>query len=268
MKAYVFDFDDTLAHTDGAIGIAHFEQGVCQDPVEWLESLGLRRSRVMYVNRYPHCNAAFIDTAGFREYTAIIRLGAQTTVREAGNETGVGSEDILDFSRVNDMRGATPIAKIMDVARKASASGHIVGVITGRRGAGSVSGLDGVEHPITTRQDVQKFLASNGVFIESSDIWGVGHMPGGVANNKADVLLRHFIERYDPDEVIFYDDDDLNVAAVEALSDSYKVTVHDTKAMSESSNPRIVSLVERSRARRLERERWLTCRRLANVSHR
>lgn len=268
MKAYVFDFDDTLAHTDGAIGIAHFEQGVCQDPVEWLETIGIRRSSVMYVNRYPHCNAAFIDTAGFREYTAIIRLGAPTVVREAGNETGIGTEDILDFSHVNDMRGAKPIQKILDIARKASAAGHIVGVITGRRGEGSVMGLDGAEHFITTRQDIQGFLARNGVIVESSDIWGVGHMPGGVPANKASVLLRHFIEKYDPDEVIFYDDDDLNIAAAEALSDSFDIIVHDTKAMSESANPRITSLVERAKGRRLERERWSTCRRLANVSHR
>lgn len=268
MKAYVFDFDDTLAHTDGAIGVAHFEHGECKDPVEWLESIGLQRSHVMYVRKYPACNAAYIDTAGFREYTAIIRLGVNVQIREAGEGTGIGIEDVLDFSHVNDMRGATPITKVVDIARKAAASGHIIGVITGRRGSGNVMGLDSVNHPITTKQDIQGFLARNGVPVEMADIWGVGHLPGSVANNKASVMLRHFIEKYQPDEVIFYDDDDLNIRAVEALSDSYRITVHDTKTMSESFNPRITSLVERARERRLSRERWSTCRRLANVGYR
>lgn len=263
MKVFVFDFDDTLAHTEGTIGIAHFEHGESTDPIEWLEDIGLNRSYIVFAKKYPHCNAAYINTAGFREYTKIIRSGnIGTTPREIGQETGVGTEDVLDFSHVNDLEGATAIPGIMEIARKASTGDNIVGVVTGRRGGGTVMCLDGNERPVNTRRDIQGFLARHGVLVEMADIYGVGHMPGPVSANKTNVILDKFITKYKPDELVFYDDDDDNLQAVSALS-SHNVKVVDTKVVKETANPWISSLVERASQRRLNRGNWSRGRLLA-----
>jgi len=264
MKAYVFDFDDTLAHTEGTIGISHFEHGQPQDPLEWLDTLGVSRSHVVHVSNYASCNAVYIDSAGFREYVSAVKKIDGLHAREVGTETGIGTEDVLDFSQINDLESAKPLDGIVEIARLASARGDIVGVITGRKGEGSVLGLDGRRHPVTTRMDIHRFLSSLGIIIDPEDIYGVGHMPGPVSANKKAVILREFIEKYDPEETIFYDDDSHNLAEVSSLSSQYPVVVHDTKIMKEHSAPWLTGLVERARLRRKETEAWARARRMSS----
>lgn len=264
MKVYVFDFDDTLAHTEGTIGISHFEHGQPLDPMEWLEELGINRSHVVELKRYSRCNAVYIDSSGFREYVSAVKNHVDVRAVEVGKETGVGVEDILDFSHINDLEGAKPLKGMVEIARLASARGDIVGVVTGRKGGGSVLGLDGRRHNVTTRQEIHKFLSSLGVVIDPEDIHGVGHMPGAVATNKKLVVLKEFIEKYDPDETIFYDDDNQNLSEVGSLSSLYPVVVHDAKVMQEHSDPWLSGIVERAKARRMETGSWSRARRMAN----
>jgi hypothetical protein len=264
MKAYVFDFDDTLAHTEGSIGISHFEHGQAGDPLDWLDELGVSRSHVLNVKNYPTCNVAYVDSAGFREYVAAVKKRGGVHAREVGTETGIGTEDILDFSHINDLEGAKPIQGIVEVARLASARGDIVGVVTGRKGDGFVLGLDGRRHPVNTRADIHRFLSGLGVIIDPEDIYGVGHMPGPVSSNKKMVVLREFIEKYDPEETIFYDDDGQNLEEVSSLSTQYPVVVHDTRIVKEQSTPWLTGIVERARLRRRETEAWARARRMSS----
>ena len=262
MKVYVFDFDDTLAHTEGTIGISHFEHGESLDPYEWLDELGVSRSYIMYSRRYPSCNAVYVNSAGFREYVSAVKSHGGVHAREIGTETGVGVEDVLDFSHINDLESAKPLQGMVEIARLASARGDIVGVVTGRKGGGFVMGLDGRRHPVTTRQEIHRFLSGLGVIIDPEDIHGVGHMPGTVASNKKRVILAEFIEKYEPDETIFYDDDNQNLDEVSSLSSQHPVVVHDAKIVKEQATPWLTGIVERAKLRRRETDSWARARRM------
>jgi FMN phosphatase YigB (HAD superfamily) len=263
MKAYVFDFDDTLAHTEGEIGVSHFEHGVPKDPMEWFDEIGLNRLHVLSVRNYSRCNVAYLDSSGFREYIATVKALGDVQIRDVGKETGVGKEDVLDFSHINDLKGAQPIDSIVEIARLASSRGDIVGVVTARKGMGFVDGLDGRRHPVTTRPDIHRFLAGLGVAIDPEDIFGVGHMPGPVSSNKREVVLSEFILKYNPEETIFYDDDGHNLREVSSLASQYPVVVHDARIVKEQSTPWLTGIVERARLRRRESEAWSRTRRLS-----
>jgi phosphoglycolate phosphatase-like HAD superfamily hydrolase len=268
--AYIFDFDDTLAHTEGSIGIARFIEGEPVDPREWLRELGIPESHVMEYHDSGNRHAAYLTSAGFREYVAsskpFIANGDLRTV-EPGKETGYGVEDVIDFSQIIDIVNPTPIGEVVAVAKRAVQDGHVVGVVTGRKGMGTTVGLDGKQHPITTRSQIQKFLAMQGVPVALEDIYGVGHMPGTVASNKARVVQSQFIDKYGVDRVKFYDDDGHNLDSVAALdSVEVRVSVFDTRHSLSGSE--VKDIVEMARRRRSQSRDWSRTRELAKLNRR
>lgn len=264
---YIFDFDDTLAHTEGSIGVARFLDGVPVDPHEWLAELGIPESHVFELHDSGDRHAAYLSSAGFREYVSATKpLASAGVLRmvEPGKEVGYGLEDVVDFSQIIDIVNPTPIGDVVKIAKKAAQMGHLVGVVTGRKGEGSTVSLDGSSHPITTRQQIQKFLAMQGIPVALEDVYGVGHMPGTVASNKATVIQRMFIDKYGLEAVKFYDDDGNNLHAVSALeSVETRVSVFDTRGSLAGSEVR--DIVESARRRRKQSSDWTRVRKLAKL---
>ena len=264
---YIFDFDDTLAHTEGSIGVARFLDGEPVDPHEWLAELGIPESHVFELHDSGDRHAAYLSSAGFREYvTATKPLLSAGVLRivEPGKEKGFELEDVVDFSQIIDIVNPVPIGDVVSIAKKAAMASHVVGVITGRKGEGYTVSLDGGRHPITTRQQIQKFLAMQGVPVAMEDIYGVGHMPGTVASNKAAIVQRMFIDKYGLDAVKFYDDDGNNLSSVSALdSTETRVSVFDTRGSMVGAE--VKDIVESARRRRRQTSDWTRVRQLAKL---
>jgi len=264
---YIFDFDDTLAHTDGSIGIARFVDGENVEPDEWLNELGVDKSYVIGYESTNNALAAYLNSSGFREYVVATKpaLANKSLSTVAPMKmTGFGVEDVIDFSRVSDVVNPRPLEHIVTIARNAVANGHIVGVITGRSGQGTTIGMDGTRKPVTTRKQIQKFLALQGVLVSMEDIYGVGHMPGSVASNKAKITFSQFIEKYDANIVKFYDDDSNNLSSVATLdSPTTRVSVFDTTQNVYECN--VTKLVESARRRRLQVSDWDRVRKMAKI---
>lgn len=264
---YIFDFDDTLAHTEGSIGVARFLDGMPVDPHEWLNELGIPESHVFKFHDLGDSHAAYLSSAGFREYVAatkpLLSAGVLKMV-EPGKERGYDLEDVVDFSQIIDIVNPVPIGNVVSIAKKAVQAGHVVGVVTGRKGEGHTVSLDGGRHPITTRQQIQKFLAMQGVPLAVEDIYGVGHMPGTVASNKATVIQRMFIDKYGLEAVKFYDDDSNNLSAVSSLdSVETRVSVFDTRGSMVGAE--VKNIVESARRRRRQSSGWMRVRQLAKL---
>jgi len=264
---YIFDFDDTLAHTEGSIGVARFLDGEPVDPHEWLAELRIPESHVFELHDSGDRHAAYLSSAGFREYVTATKSQLSAGVLrivEPGKERGYDLEDVIDFSQIIDIVNPTPIGEVVAVAKRAVQDGHVVGVVTGRKGMGTTVGLDGKQHPITTRSQIQKFLAMQGVPVALEDIYGVGHMPGTVASNKARVVQSQFIGKYGLEAVKFYDDDGNNLSAVSALdSVEARVSVFDTRGSLEGADVR--GIVESARRRRRQSSDWTRVRQLAKL---
>lgn len=266
---YIFDFDDTLAHTDGSIGIARFVDGKSIKPAVWLDELGIPESYVISYENVNNAQAVYLNSSGFREYITTTKpalMNKSLSVVGPKKMTGFGIEDVIDFSRVSDVVNPRPIDHVIAIARNAVAGGHIVGVITGRAGQGFSIGMNGDKKTVTTRAQIQKFLASQGVLVSMEDIYGVGHIQGSVASNKAKIVLTQFIEKYDASTVKFYDDDGNNLVSVAALdSSTVRVNVFDTTQNISESN--VTKFVESARRRRAQVVSWDRARKLAKVSY-
>ena len=254
MRGYVFDFDDTLAHTDNFVGIARIENGKPVSPERWLSEAGIRHGDVERFEIHGNRHAAYITSAAFAKYVTATREhvhAGDLRVHEPGRESGYGLEDLVDFSDFSRVSSPRPITKVIDIARRVFSEGHVIGVITGRKAQGSVVSMDGKAHRVSIRDEIQRFLAENGVAVAVEDIHGVGHLPGTVAGNKASVLKSSFIEKYDLSVVNFYDDDDSNLRAVAGVTGA-RVNVHDSKGHVTLGEVR--SILEAARSRRSQRK--------------
>ncbi len=209
----VFDFDDTLAHTEGGIRILHYENGEPQDTVSWLEQFDV-------TGRLGPLGSVEVSTGRFRDYTkATNELISSGELRrqETGSHVQFVSTDVVDFSLTSKIRRPKAIEHTLEVARQAFSRGDIIGIITGRTGGESMFDIEGNEIKITNALDIRRFMSKHGIPVSLEDIHCVGSLPGGVPHNKAEAMKRGFMEKYSPTTIIFYDDDALNLAAVAAV---------------------------------------------------
>jgi hypothetical protein len=209
----VFDFDDTLAHTEGTIRILHYENGEPKDTTAWLGRFGI-------TGKLGPLDSVEITTGSFREYTkatsSLISSG-DLKRQEAGHRVQFVTTDVVDFSMTAKIRRPKVIDSTIAVARQAFARGDIIGIITGRTGGESMIDITGDEVKITNAADIRRFMTKHGVPVDVEDIHCVGSLPGGVPHNKAEAMRSGFVEKYSPDSIVFYDDDVLNLAAVGAI---------------------------------------------------
>jgi hypothetical protein len=206
----VFDFDDTLAHTDSTIRILHYENGEPKDTLAWLEQFGV-------TGKNGPLGSVELTTEHFREYTRatneLVSTG-ELKRQECGGYVQFVPTDVIDFSMTSKIRRPKAIDSTVSIVKKSFAQGDIIGVITGRTGGESMIDIEGNEVKITNAADIRRFMIKHGVPIAIEDIHCAGSLPGGVPYNKAQAMRSGFIEKYSPDCVIFYDDDASNLAAV------------------------------------------------------
>lgn len=209
----VFDFDDTLAHTEGIIRILHYENGEPQDTFSWLEQFGV-------TGKPGPLGSVEVSTGSFRDYTSATNeliLSGELRRQEAGNPVKFVPTDVIDFSLTSKIKRPKAIENTIEVARQAFSRGDIIGVITGRTGGEFMFDIEGNEIKITNALDIRRFMSKHGIPVSLEDIHCVGSLPGGVPYNKAKVMKHGFIEKYSPETVIFYDDDALNLTTVGAI---------------------------------------------------
>lgn len=234
--AHVFDFDDTLSHSDAMIHAHPFFNG---QPVEMHRMPGLqgiRHSKLEYLPdslRYSLSSREFADLA-----KAIDSHGIRTV--EHGEEVGSGHAVSLDFNDIVhvDPEASKPIQANITPLERAASRGHDIWILTGRKSGGE-SGI---------RDFIKKHA---GVSIPVSRIICVGSWGGSTHKNKAKAFLTRIIPGGDYDEFHFYDDDTRNLDEVkEAVSPFGRVYVINsiTGEVSSDAKDRVARAKERRTA--------------------
>jgi len=234
--AHVFDFDDTLSHSDAMIHAHPFFNG---QPVEMHRMPGLqgvRHSRLEYLPnslRYSLSSREFADLA-----KAIDSHGIRAV--EHGNDVGQGHSVSLDFKDIIQVNPETakPIRMNMSHLEKAASQGHDIWILTGRKSGGE--------------EDIRDFVEKHGgVSIPIERVICVGSWGGSTHTNKAKAFLTRIIPGGDYDEFHFYDDDTRNLDEVkESVSPFGRVYVINsiTGEVSSETKDRVAKARERRTA--------------------
>ena len=197
--AHVFDFDDTLSHSEAMIHARPFFNG---QPVEMHRMPGLqgvRHSRLEYLSdalRYSLSSREFADLA-----KAIDSHGIRAV--EHGEDLGQGHTMSLDFSDIIQVDHSTskPIRSNMVHLERAASQGHDIWILTGRKSGGE--------------SDIQDFIRTHGgVSLPLDRIICVGSWGGSTHKNKSKAFLTRIIPGGNYDEFHFYDDDTRNLDEV------------------------------------------------------
>lgn len=245
----VFDFDDTLATSHGYVRVLHYERGRPIDTTKWLNAMGIQSEQDIM-------GSARMSTEDYAKYAKIthkmMERGDLAIIRP-GEPVGRVSSDVVDYEGVSKLHNPEPIQHILKIAKKAHRDKAVVGIITGRSGADSLINVVGETIPVNNKNEIHEFLSSQGLKLDIENIHCVGDMPGGVPMNKARVMSQHFLEKYDPNTIIFYDDDPRNLMAVEAVD--RRIHCINAKEMGTGWGT-IGSVVEAGRARRRGLSVW------------
>lgn len=203
---FVFDFDDTLAETIAAIGVARTSNGE-NDTLfrQWLighDLFPLSEEKAEGLVYY------YLTSEDFAKYQKF-----------ASNEITDNVVEHFDFSDTSGVNQATSsenteIIKVLKQAEQAKNSRVIV--VTARSNSEFKSPFGKVTP--TNREDISNFLKSTGADVDGSQVFPVGSSdPAAKAR-----IVRRYIEALNPRIVYFYDDNDLNVEAIHQLCDEYK----------------------------------------------
>ena len=215
VRARVFDFDDTLAHSEGIIRVKHYEDRHSDGTGAWMKKLGIDFSRGL-------AGSAELTTSQYAKYVDAVSEMIQDgdlRVIGTGKDVPLGIIDVVDYTGVSRIINPIPISKIIKIAKSAFSRGEIVGIITARTGDGHAIDIAGNSVEINNRSGISEFMMSHGIPIQQEDIHCVGGRPGDSASNKAETMRTGFIEKYNPDMIIFYDDDSRNLKAVAAVDE-------------------------------------------------
>jgi hypothetical protein len=247
--ARVFDFDDTLATSDGFIRILHYIRGEPVNTRGWLEEMGL--------SGHPGPMGSIeLSTEDYSRYAKIVgemvRLG-DLVVQRPEQPLKSAVTDVVDYSGVARLVSPEPIKSVMEIAREAFARGEVIGIITGRSGLDSIYDITRKKIRVANRGEIASFMAKNGVALSLEDIHCVGDLAGGVPYNKAVAMKRGFIDRYDLETVIFYDDDERNLEAVGTVD--RKIRCIDSKGILESAGSNH-EILEKAKVRRRSVTSW------------
>jgi len=204
---FVFDFDDTLAKTIAHIGVARILPQGDDDPLfpMWLKNNDLHHE---FERRGSEGIFYYLPSEEFATYQKIA----------ASDELG-DTKDIFDFAETAGVDPETTqahngIVKILKQAESHPNSKVII--VTARGGDSMETPFGNIE--ATNREDIAEFLASIGAAIEGSSIFPVGSSD---PQHKANVV-KQYIERLNPENVYFYDDNELNLAAIHELCHEYQ----------------------------------------------
>lgn len=245
----VFDFDDTLATSHGYIRVLHYERGRPTDTTKWLGAMGIRATADVL-------GSARMSTEDYAKYAKITHKMAERgdlAILKPGESVGNVSSDVVDYEGVSKLHKPEPIEHILKIAKRAQKEKTLIGIITGRSGSDFAMNVLGESIPVNNRLDIFNFLKSCGLRIDIENIHCAGDLPGGVPYNKARVMAMHFVEKYNPNTILFYDDDPRNLSAVESVD--RRIRCIDAKEIGNGWGT-VRSVLEAGRARRREISMW------------
>jgi hypothetical protein len=223
---FVFDFDDTLAKTIAHIGVARI---LPQGEDDTLFPMWLENNDLHYEFKKEGNDGTFyyLPSEIFATYQKIA----------ASDELGE-TKDIFDFAETAGVDPQTTQAHqgIVQILKKAENSPNSKVIIVTARGG------DNMETPFgnieaTNREDIANFLSTIGAGIDGSSIFPVGSSD---PRHKAQVV-KQYIERLNPADVYFYDDNELNLAAIHELCFEYQdvTNIHTIKVTDGKQAPAI-----------------------------
>jgi hypothetical protein len=218
-KLIVMDFDDTLAVSKNANGIALFKDGKPahhnqQEVSTWLKHLGLSKDDLL---KGPN-GKSIEETPNTKIWTAYITSGALAkakTNKDLTNKHITGSGEVpekgetlvIDFTPSSFIGRAKPIDPVISKLKQAEAEGAETVVMTARKGEGEGTSMDGKTVHHSNIKDVKAYLKSKGA--SPDEVLGVS------GKNKGEKIKDEFFDgKDDPEEVHFYDDDEDNIDSV------------------------------------------------------
>jgi hypothetical protein len=210
-KIVAFDFDDTLATTESRIGVNRLSAAGPSDATleDWL---------------LDH-NIQYIDTTGEGDDKFYWLDSANFVLYE---EHAEGFDDVIDYTGTSsfDISTAQAIPPMLKKLVEAEADPDTLAlIITARAGKKPMySPSQGISVKPLNRPQIIQFLKDNGIGFGSSRLHTVGDQGPDSAANKVNVLTG-YLNKYKPDELIFYDDNENNVRAVATLCKQFAPSV-------------------------------------------
>lgn len=219
---FAFDFDDTLAVTPSTIGVRRYKGGKFDDSFrDWIHYHNLDVSDILKPNTEEEI--IYFSSDQFAKYEKAMREDLDFV--ESNN-----IKDEYDFSTTSsiDQDKTVRIDSVMKIlSRVASQPDSIAVIITARGGSVPVKSLSKNKNIMpTNREDIKNFLDGNGISLDPSDITTAGDMGGG-PESKAKAMKK-YIEKYNPKNIFFYDDNIGNVLAISGLCKEYYPEINIT----------------------------------------
>ena len=220
--AHVFDFDDTLSHSDAMIYAHPYFQG---DPVEIHRIPGLEKTRHSRLEYLPNALRYSLTSREFADLSQAMDSHGVKSIQHGGDLID-GHVVALDFSDIVhvDHTSAKPIANGIRHLQDASQAGSDIWVLTGRK-SGDESGI------------ASFILQHAGVKVPIARIICVGGWGDSTHRSKGKAFINGGIPAHVYDEIYFYDDDIRNLDEVKrVVTPITKITVINSITGDESSD--------------------------------
>ena len=213
-KIVAFDFDDTLAVTQSQIAVQRLNASGQPDESfeDWLLDHNIQ---FMEITGEPANTFYWLDSANFALY------------EEFASEFA----DVIDYVGTSsfDTSAVQVIEPMLKKLLAAEADTETLAlVVTARGGRTEVNSPSsgGTVKP-QNRHQILQVLKDNGVNLSSNRLHTVGDIDAPSATAKA-IVLSQYLEKYKPEELIFYDDNENNVRAVAELCKRFAPSVRIT----------------------------------------
>ena len=215
-KIVAFDFDDTLAVTESQIAIQRLDASgeIDLSFEDWLLD---RNIQISDVTGGLENTFYWLDSANFALYEEFVQ--------------GQKFDDIIDYVGTSSFNTDTVeiiqpmVAKLVEAESDPDVLALIITARSGRVSLDSPA-KGGTVKPQNRRQILQ-VLKDNGVSLSMNQLYTVGDVDAPSPAAKAAVLTQ-YLEKYKPDELIFYDDNENNVRAVAELCKRFAPSVRIT----------------------------------------
>jgi len=246
--AHVFDFDDTLSHSDAMIYVRPFYEGV---PVEIGKIPGLEKVKFSKLEYLPNALKYSFSSHQFAELSRLIDLHSIKTVEEGGDllDGHVLSLDFSDIIHVDEF-SAKPILINFQHLQKAHNENCHIWILTGRKSGGEQGIVDFV-------------FKHSGVKIPIGRVICVGGWGDSTHKSKGASFINGSIPSHIYDRIYFYDDDARNLNEVKAVvAEITRIFVINSITGNISSD--IKDRVEKARLRRVSESAARRIRKLSN----
>jgi hypothetical protein len=233
--AHVFDFDDTLSHSDSMIHVHPFYNG---EPTEIHRMPGLQGVRHTKLEYLPKSLKYSFTSRDFAFLSHAIDSNSSLRSIHHGQDVGHGHVVSLDFSDIIgvDQKNARPIKKNFLQLEKAAKAGCDLWILTGRKSGGE--------------NEISHFVKSHsGILIPQEKIICVGGWEGQTHTKKALAFLTKILP-HQYKEIHFYDDDQRNLDEVKTQLSPF-ASVHLINSYTDEISSDAKDRVQRAKEKRL-----------------